>query len=1053
MNQRTRMGAWPSGAARVALASALYLMVSACVGTAQVPDGGTDAGVPDAGVPDSGVPDSGVPDAGVPDAGPPPELKILEVLPPRGPSAGGVQVILRGSGFVNGVANRATEATTLTSLKFGSNSVQSFQVIDDETIDARVPPGNPGPTSVTVENANGRFICAGCFTYFEELFLRTATPKEGPLRGDTEVTLTGAGFTPDVQVLFGGQSAPAVSVASATSMKVRAPRAVTAGAVDITVYSKNGLGVLRRAYRYYDDLRVSTVAPLTGPVAGATTVVIAGKGFDGATSVVFGGVPAASFTVNSSTQITAVTPPGASAGAIAVEIVTPGDRWVARDVFSYVTGSGFAVYGVFPHVGPATGGNVVTVTGEGLGVGNLAITFGGQAATLLAATNNEARVSVPPRGAASRKVNVAATAGAQSALRSEGYTYGIALADIAPRSGPIAGGTVVTLTGTGLPGTVAVNIGAGAAPVQAQVGETAVELVTPQGQGGSPTDVWARDTSDPENEAFLEDVFTFDEPISVGRVQPGRGAIAGGTLITVLGSGFGEATLVRFGGNVAKDIKVIDPHTLSCRTPRGDVGVVDVKVSRSGREDTLSGGFSYYDPRSISGGLSGGPLLGTLNVSVLDSTPGFFGAAVPLAAVMLGTDPFTPFQGLTDNRGQVTFSDPSLVKPQTVTAFKQGYENATVTSVSAENLTVFIARTSGDGDPSPPPPPSPASVISGKVTGFKAPRPLGPNETLEARVFIAQRSLFSGAPFAPPPDRFGQKWQVREDGGEYLLFSGAGLRATYAVLGVWNGQTRSFEPYLMGIRRGITVTSDQPATDENIVLDMHLDQAVSVTVDSPISFGGSPAPNELYAWLDLGAEGFIPNPHNWSVARGIGAVGPGSGDASSIVSTSASLSFPSFPQLDGSNFIFMNLSLHPSGLPQSVFFRRQPGDLSQTGVTIGPMLPTPTFLSPAGTFTGMIQWAADPGPAPDIHNVLIVRSTMFGDVTVWSIVLPGSETQLVLPPTAVEKLREEEAGNKLFVQIFSSRSPKFSYNQWTYDALSGVTWSSFTIAESLRFFP
>jgi hypothetical protein len=555
--------------------------------------------------------------------------------------------------------------------------------------------------------------------------------------------------------------------------------------------------------------------------------------------------------------------------------------------------------------------------------------------------------------------------------------------------------------------------------------------------------VWARDASDPENEAFLSDVFTFDEPISVGRVQPDRGAIAGGTLVTVLGSGFGESTLVRFGSNVAKDIKVLDAHTLTCRIPKGNIGTVDVKVSRLGSEDTLEGGFSYYDPRSISGGLSGGPLTGTLNVTVLDASSGFCGLPMPLATAMLGTDPFTPFQGFTDNRGQITFSDPSLVKPQTVTVFKQGYESATVTSVNAENLTLCIARTSGDGNPTPQPG-LPPSVISGRVTGFKAPRPLGPNESLEARVFIAQRSLFAGTPFLEhPPNRTGQTWQVFKEDGEYLLFTSAGLRATYAVLGVWNGQARSFEPYLMGVRRGITVSPDQPATNQDIVLDMHLDMTVPVRIDSPISFGGLPARNELYAWLNLGAEGFIPNPHNWAT---------GSTLFSSVSSDTASLQFPNFPQFEGSNFIFMNLSAHPEGVPFSVFFRRQPGDLTQ-GATIGPILPTPTIVSPVGMFDGTVQWTVDPVPTPDIHHVLIYKPTLFGAVTLWSMVLPGSETQVTLPPPAVQKLRDEEAGNLLFVQIISSRSPKFAYNQWTYDTLSSEAWSSYTVAVSKDFLP
>ena len=55
---------------------------------------------------------------------------------------------------------------------------------------------------------------------------------------------------------------------------------------------------------------------------------------------------------------------------------------------------------------------------------------------------------------------------------------------------------------------------------------------------------------------------------------------------------------------------------------------------------------------------------------------------------MLGTSPSTPHQGTTDARGQLTLSDPSLVKGQMVTVWKEGYQSATVTGVTAQNLTV-----------------------------------------------------------------------------------------------------------------------------------------------------------------------------------------------------------------------------------------------------------------------------------------------------------------------------------------------------------------------------
>jgi hypothetical protein len=474
-----------------------------------------------------------------------------------------------------------------------------------------------------------------------------------------------------------------------------------------------------------------------------------------------------------------------------------------------------------------------------------------------------------------------------------------------------------------------------------------------------------------------------------------------------------------------------------------------VRVDRLMENDVLPGGFSYFDPRSISGGLSGGPLVGTLNVTVLDSTRGLYGAPVPGATVMLGLDPTTPFQGATDTRGQITFSDPSLVKAQVVTVWKENYESTTVTSVNAENLTVFISRTGGgDGDPGPPPPLPPPSTIAGRVTGFKSPRPLVGQESLEARVFVAQTSLYGGPPFAGIPNRGSQKWRVTSDGGEYLVFTGAGLRAVYAVLGINNPVTQTFTPVAMGVRRGITTSPDNPATGQDIVLDMQLDLTVPITIDSPLTFDGpfgpEPGVNQVYAWLDLGAEGFIPNPNNWAT---------GLQPTTSVSSAGTSLSFPHFPRLDGSNFIFLNVSAGSSNYPVSYYFRRQPGDMSQ-GVTIGPLLPAPNLTAPVGgRFTGVISWTMAPGPVPDLHNIQILKPTLLGNVSLWNMVLPGTETQVVLPQPAVDKLVSEEAGNPLFVVIFSSRSPKFAYNQWTYDSLSGVNWSSFTIAVSEAFIP
>lgn len=80
---------------------------------------------------------------------------------------------------------------------------------------------------------------------------------------------------------------------------------------------------------------VSSLTPTTGSSTGGTSVVITGTDLTGATAVTFAGVNATSYTVDSSTQITAVTPAGNPGAQVDVVVTTPGGSATSTGGFVY----------------------------------------------------------------------------------------------------------------------------------------------------------------------------------------------------------------------------------------------------------------------------------------------------------------------------------------------------------------------------------------------------------------------------------------------------------------------------------------------------------------------------------------------------------------------------------------------------------------------------------------------------------------------------------------------------------------------------------------------
>ena len=240
------------------------------------------------------------------------------------------------------------------------------------------------------------------------------------------------------------------------------------------------------------QLAIGGVGPNSGPTGGGTTVTISGTGFTQSASVAFGGVSASSVLYISSTQLQAVTPAHAS-GTVNVA-VTEGPRNQSATLtggYTYVSSSSsstnsLSVSSASPNQGPTTGGTVVTITGTGFQTGNT-VSFGSvQSTAVTVSSNTQIQAMSPAENAGTVAITVTNSSAQSSSLPSAfTYTSGPAVTSISPNSGPVTGGSTVTILGSGFQSGATVTFGGIAATSVTIVSSTQIQAVTPVSPAGT----------------------------------------------------------------------------------------------------------------------------------------------------------------------------------------------------------------------------------------------------------------------------------------------------------------------------------------------------------------------------------------------------------------------------------------------------------------------------------------------------------------------------------------------------------------------------------------
>ncbi|MGE3165737.1 MAG: IPT/TIG domain-containing protein, partial [Planctomycetota bacterium] len=233
---------------------------------------------------------------------------VSSVSPPNGSPLGGDVVTITGA-----------DLTVDTSVTFGGTPAASVTFVNATTLDATTPAHAPGAVDVAVANANGSDTLTAAFTFDAPPTLVSIAPTSGSPLGGTVVTLTGTAFTAATSVTFGGTPAASVTFVNATTLDATTP-AHAPGAVDVAVANANGSDTLTAAFTFDAPPTLVSIAPTSGSPLGGTVVTLTGTAFTAATSVTFGGTPAASVTFVSATTLDATTPahaPGAVDVAVA----------------------------------------------------------------------------------------------------------------------------------------------------------------------------------------------------------------------------------------------------------------------------------------------------------------------------------------------------------------------------------------------------------------------------------------------------------------------------------------------------------------------------------------------------------------------------------------------------------------------------------------------------------------------------------------------------------------------------------------------------------------
>jgi hypothetical protein len=383
------------------------------------------------------------------------------------------------------------------------------------------------------------------------------SPTNGP--AGCQVIISGSGFSGVTAATFNGHGAT-FTQNSSTQITATVPASATTGPIGVT--QPNGTATSSNDFTVATSScpTITSFSPGSGPVG--TSVTINGTNFTGVTAVLFNTTSVTSYTVNSSTKITATVPSGATSGPI--KVTASGGTGSGLSNFTVTTSVPAPTISSFsPPSGPV--GTSVTINGtnfSGSGFTTSAVTFNNVTASFTVNSSIKITATVPS-GATDGKIRVTTPGGTATSSTSFDVTTQAAptISSFSPTSGPV--GTSVTINGTNFVNVSSVTFNNVTASSTTN-SSTKITATVPSGATDGKIRVTTPGGTATSSKSF--DVTTPAKP-TISSFSPTSGPV--GTSVTIIGTNFTGATAVRFNNVAASSFAVNSSTKVTATVPSG----------------------------------------------------------------------------------------------------------------------------------------------------------------------------------------------------------------------------------------------------------------------------------------------------------------------------------------------------------------------------------------------------------------------------------------------------------------------------------------------------